>query len=45
MGAMIHTCAHTMNTYNTFKKKKKKKAGKTLQPNAPGKEADLGGPA
>lgn len=22
MGAMIHTCAHTMNTYNTFKKKK-----------------------
>lgn len=43
MGAMIHTCAHTMNTYNTFKKKKK--AGKTLQPNAPGKEADLGGPA
>lgn len=42
MGAMIHTCAHTMNTYKTFKKKK---AGKTLQPNAPGKEADLGGPA
>lgn len=42
MCAMIHTCAHTMNTYNIFKKKQ---LGKLYSQLPQAREADLGGPA